>query len=391
MSLVVMVDSSARAQERAHWVKLCRDSRRSLPVDGQSSHAISINGGSFIWQQHSEFSTYTLFVPGAFSEPFADLFYNRIPDAWLEAIPGKVLRRVKLALYAKGQAEAAQRAVEQYFTPVNRVSSVVQGGGAQIWTNFKIHRDNFGHMLVLMNGSGRGSTGRLVQQLLEMGHYRKLTLLGLPVAHQARGLMDEVEDQLASIVEQLKDNQIGHDQALNQLVSITVEAEMISSLIDSRLAATKAYYQLTCDRLRELREERVEGEMTLADFTARRLKPSFRTCESVSERHRDLCRRLERVYSLLQIKTSTTMAKQSRDLLSSMDQRVALQVKMQRLVESVSVIVISYHVVALINAELDSLYQQQWIPDPSAVHGLLIPIVLLGSWGILRRIYRKAG
>ena len=384
-----MVESVDREKEQTHWAKLCCDSRQPLSSEAQTNYALSINGARFIWQRHSEFSTYTLFAPGAFNEPFDDLFCNRIAETWLSAIPGQVLRRVKLAIYPQDQSTQALRAVDRHFTPVNRISSIVQGGDAQIWTNFTIHEDNYGHMLILMKGASRGSTGRLVQQLLEMGHYRKLTLLGVPVAHRARELMDDVECTLTLVVQHLKSNQIGDEDALKKLVSITVESELISSMIDSRLAATKAYYQLTCDRLRELREERVDSEMTLADFTARRLKPSYRTCEAVSERHRDLCRRLERLYSLLQIKTSTATAKQSRDLLSSMDQRVALQVKMQRLVESVSVVVISYHVLALINAELDSLYQLQWIPDPSATRGVLIPIVLLASWGILRRIYRK--
>jgi uncharacterized membrane-anchored protein len=40
------------------------------------------------WEQHNEFSTYTFYLHGEFTDPFAEPVLNSIPGDWLETLPG---------------------------------------------------------------------------------------------------------------------------------------------------------------------------------------------------------------------------------------------------------------------------------------------------------------
>ena len=58
-------------------------------------------------------------------------------------------------------------------------------GRPRIWSNFRVHEDGFGRLLVQDRGfKSGGDTSRLVQRIQEMGNYRNMALLGLPLAHE---------------------------------------------------------------------------------------------------------------------------------------------------------------------------------------------------------------
>jgi uncharacterized membrane-anchored protein len=99
----------------------------------------------------------------------------------------------------------------------------------------------------------------------------------------------------------------------------------------------------------------VRGYQTLADFTERRLAPAVRTCDSFSARLEDLSQRAAWTSELLRTRIDIALTKQNRDLLQSMDERARVQLRLQQTVEGLSVVAISYYLVALVGYLLSAV------------------------------------
>ena len=154
------------------------------------------------------------------------------------------------------------------------------------------------------------------------------------------------------------------------------------------MSATSAYAKLSMDRLASLRIDMVRGHQTLADFTERRLTPAVRTCDSFSTRLEDLSQRAAWTSALLRTRIDIALAKQNRDLLTSMDKRTRLQLRLQQTVEGLSVVAISYYAVGLLGYALYPLAHAAGL-DKAVMVAALTPLVVIGVWLAMRRI--KAG
>jgi uncharacterized membrane-anchored protein len=62
--------------------------------------------------------------------------------------------------------------------------SHVFGGAALAWTDFAVHEDGFGRILIRDIGLDRFEAGRLVQRLLEIETYRTMALIALPLVQE---------------------------------------------------------------------------------------------------------------------------------------------------------------------------------------------------------------
>ena len=130
----------------------------------------------------------------------------------------------------------------------------------------------------------------------------------------------------------------------------------------------------------------MRGYQSLADFTERRLVPALRTCDSFSARLEDLSQRAAWTSALLRTRIDIALARQNRDLLASMDRRTRLQLRLQQAVEGLSVVAISYYLVALVGDLLGAV--------PGLHHELVmavaVPLVLAGValtvWRLRRRV-----
>ncbi|MGS2722502.1 DUF3422 family protein [Porticoccus sp. GXU_MW_L64] len=388
--MLMLVTEAEREQEYRHVAELCRLHRQTPPGRDEKHFSLQLEDAVLRWERHTEFSTYTLYVSGPFGDPFLDIPPSQLPSDWAGKLPGLLLRSMKLAVLEKGEA-LDEQSLQAYFDLDHCACSELLDGAARVWTNFRIHEDGCGHLLVEDCSLDRSSTGLLAQQLLEMGNYRKLALLGLPLAQSTAPKLNRLDEGLTEIMAALKRGDKDEEQLLDRLSDMSFEMEHISSQINYRLGATDAYYHLAMDRLQQLREQRHGNRMTLEDITGRRVTPAFRTCEAVRLRHQDLSARLTRVYDLLRTRINVNMERQSRDLLESMDKRVSLQLKLQQVVEGLSVVVISYYFLSLLFDEMDALHSAGLIGNPTGIRAASIPLVMLLVWWVRRRMQKKAG
>ena len=139
-------------------------------------------------------------------------------------------------------------------------------------------------------------------------------------------------------------------------------------------------------RITELREDRIEGMQTIAEFMSRRLAPAVSTCEAVAKRQESLSARVARASNLLRTRVDLALEEQNRDLLKSMDRRASLQLRLQETVEGLSVVAISYYLVGIVSYMAKALKGVGLPIDPDLAVGLAIPVVLFLVWSGVKRI-----
>jgi uncharacterized membrane-anchored protein len=297
------------------------------------------DGAAFTWERHSEATTLTVFA-----RPDAPLLAEA--RAWAEAAPGEVLRATLIDIEAD-TAAAGQRVAELAADPAELVSCVF-GGGARLWSDFRIKGEGYGRLVVAAGPLGPVDLARAVQSLQELGNYRNMALLGLPVARQCWAQLEAAEEELRVFGRRLDSAEDSDHALLDALCAMALELGTIASASRYRLSATAAYAQLVEERLATLAPLAIPGFASLTDFTQRRFHPAIRTCETVVRRQEELAVRSNQLTSLLRTRIETRIEDQNGQLLRSLENAATTQLRLQHLVEGLSTVAITYYAVSLL-------------------------------------------
>jgi len=304
----------------------------------------SPDGAEYLWERHSEASTMTVILPDRSLDPFSTEPHDAEALAWLADAPGEVVRAVRIGIVGS-ESEALEIAETMDFSEADLVSCRV--GGARIWSDFRIHADGFGRLLVAAEDVQPADLGRLVQRLQELGNYRNLALLGLPIAQAEVPAVAHLEAELVEISKRLATGSA--DKALlDELCALSAQVAAIIDATAFRMSATAAYAQIVQDRLTGLECTWVAGFQKLDDFIERRLLPATRTCASLMGRLESLAVRIERATSLLRTRVEMVVQSQNVELLRSMERNGTRQLRLQHLVEGLSVVAVSYYALGLV-------------------------------------------
>ena len=351
------------------------------------------------WERHTEFSTYTISEERSNALPFKETAIAQLPTEWIVRLPGKVITMLNLELLDNHDGSLDLEALSELFSSNTVAGSEVSNSSARVWTDFHIHADGFNRILIENINLRQRQTGRLVQRILEIETYRMFALLGLPLARRYSLDLTSCDTRLEAVTQQLALNSDGEEEGekagdneqklLNELSQIAARVEHIAATGGYRFSATSAYYGLVKLRIRELRENRIEGAQSFNEFMERRLAPAVRTCESVSDRVQALSNRIARVSNLLRTRININLEAQNRDLLRSMDKRAAMQLRLQEMVEGLSVVVLSYYSVGLLGYLLKGLKQFGINLNIDLVVGISVPIIVIGVFLGLRLTRRR--
>lgn len=312
---------------------------------GRHWAAESAAGATLLVEVHSEATTATMIAPGVPEQPFDRPAPPLAGLAWLESLPGLVVRATRAILVADN-AQAAPVLDQAGFTRDELVCCDL-AGGIRLWSDFRLHADGYGRLVVAANGADPGDLGRIIQRLQELGNYRNLALLGLPVAQSGSQQLRGLEDRLADLARAVAAADDDDDDMLERLSGLSAEIARITVDTGFRTSATAAYAKIATERLAILDVRALAGHQSLKDFTERRLTPAVRTCASFSARLETLAGRTARVTALLRTRIETRIERQNRDLLQSMERSIGFQLRLQHLVEGLSVLAVSYYAIGL--------------------------------------------
>ncbi|MBX9914565.1 MAG: DUF3422 domain-containing protein [Pseudomonadaceae bacterium] len=388
--LVLLREEPSNSAELQHLQKLCERFAVAAPSAESSCYYQNFGGFELRWERHTEFSTYTLIRQSDTQPLFNASPLTLLPADWLSQLPGQLISALHLELATAPASEPDPESIRQYFEGHRLISSQVKEHKARLWSAYRIHNDGSGRILIHNRELNPCQSGRLVRTLLEMETYRMMLLLALPAAKSIAPELKTMDQQLATVIQQI--NQIAglHDERrlLGELSSLAARIEKLISDSNFRFSAAQAYYQLISNRLEELREQEVAGLQTFREFLQRRLTPAWRTCEAVRNELNDLSRRIDRASELLRTRIDLTIEAQNQSLMLKMDQRSHTQLRLQQTVEGLSVAAISYYLVGLTKHLAESAKALGLIDNSALVTGLAVPFCVTAVWLAMRRLRR---
>lgn len=208
-----------------------------------------------------------------------------------------------------------------------------------------------------------------------------MALLTFPRARATGPSLSRIERGLAEVTAELAEAN-GSDsdrdrRLLGRLTEYAAENERLLTGLNFRLSASRAYHAIVRRAVADLREERIEGLQTLAEFLSRRLSPAMNTCEYVGNRMETLSKRLTRASDMLRTRVDIALGENNRDLLHSMNRRAELQLRLQETVEGLSVVAISYYLLGLLGYAAKGLKEMGLLPvDPAVATLAGLPVVV---------------
>lgn len=390
--LAFVSSPEVQVADRTHLETLLRDLHLPLPAPEASHLSIDLPGARLRWERHTEFVSYTIWRPLRADEALdAAPAYRSLPDGWLASVPGELLVATNL-LVLNSREQNLRGLVDAWLDADSLVGADVADGDLHIYSDFRLHPDGYGRWLV---GVGNPAItprrlGRNVQRLLEIDTYRMMALLGLPVARDTTRRLDELERQLAGLADTSAGSETADEaRLLDSLTRLAREVESTYARHHSRFSASSAYFDLVEQRIDELRETRLEGLQTVREFVDRRLKPAVTTTAWASRRLGALSERVSRASELLRTRVETLQQEHARELLSTMNARQHLQLRLQAAVEGLSVAAITYYGVGLVGYLAKGAHAVHLPVPVELVIALAVPVIALTAWLGMRRLRRR--
>lgn len=392
--VAMLADGREREASRRHLERLLRRHHLADPGLDATHLRVDIGALRIRWELHTEFVTWTFSraMPSADTvghRPAPGSAFDDLPRDWLSGLPGRCL--CSLELWVLDDCEPQPSSLPEHVLRADSlVGAVVAKGGAKVLTDFCIHPGGSTRMILQPAAMSPRRLGRLIQRLLEIETYRMVALLGLPVAREASAAMSQAEEELAGLATAIASARPESEPALlDQLTRLAGRIEGLHAATQSRLSASAAYFELMDQRLRQIAETPLEGFQTLSEFIERRLTPARKTCEWATRRQDAISQRLSRMSDLLRTRVEIDQQRGVQDLLSALNQRQDVQLKLQSTVEGLSVAAITYYIVGLVTYGAKGLQKLGSPLSPELAAAVSIPVVGSLVWLSLRRMHRS--
>lgn len=344
------------------------------------------------WERHSELVAYTFYLYALEIpfRPFGFDFMELIPGGWLNSLPTSPLVASRVAVGSRSDMPDTPEGLIEIFEGHTVNGSRVMAGRAEAWSCYRAHRDGFGRIAVIVDQMSPQEQGRTVERLLAIEDYYHLVLFSLPLAREVKPGLASAERRMVLEMDALRGAESLEKKraVLDALLALAAAVEHLRARVSNRFAASSAYFSLLESRFGELREAKIEHVLPLNRFVMRRVRPAAETYRSLLERLANLSERINRASDLLRTGIELCVEEQNQRLLESADRRARLQLRLQEAVESLSVVVVTYYVLALVGYAFKGLKSRGFDFDLDATIGLAVPIVLLAVIGAVYLVHR---
>ena len=384
--MAVRMSEHERAEEYRQIYSLCQ--RYSVNPPSSEANCYYQDFGSFElrWERHLEFSSYSFIRKGVGECLFDGYATEYVPQEWFDHIVGELVSAVNLVI---NNENISEKTLNNAFEGHQVLGSSVADNRANVYASFRVHSDGFGRIIIQSHLLNSYQAGRLIQRMLEIQTYQMMALLSLPIARSLSPKVASMEHELVKINQEMAGlGDIDDGEMLDRLSELAGKTEQLVADISYRFSATNAYYELVCSRLEQLKESDIEGIERINEFVTRRLSPGIRTCKALSIRLEDLTRRIARASSLLRTRVDLAIEQQNQQLLSAINQRGEVQLRLQQMVEGVSVAAMAYYLMGLLDYVLDAINISGFDINKTLVKGFAVPVILLITWLFVRLAIR---
>ncbi|WP_051709728.1 DUF3422 family protein [Andreprevotia chitinilytica] len=366
------------AQELWLYGELALRFGKTPPKTGDNHYNADLGPCRIKWARHGEFSALTVITPGLDAHaPFAEPALATLPEEWRQQLPGNVLMAAHALLLPQVEMPVGWQTISsKYFDGNDLIGAEIGEGAGMAYTDFRIHEDGFSRYVIADRYMGRRQGGRMLQRLFEIDTYRMMAFLALPLAKSISPELTEADRELAELTSAMQQaKQADEPILLDRLTQLAGRIESALSRTDYRFSAAHAYYEIVKSRISELREVRIHGLQPFQQFMERRLSPAMDTCNAVARRQRELAARVSRATALLRTRVDVTREQQNQELLTSMERRATLQLRLQETVEGLSIAAITYYTIGLLGYGFKGLKAAGVGLNVEVATALSIPVV----------------
>ena len=343
------------------------------------------------WEQHTEFATYTVFLDGLSDRAFDPAEFEVFPQDWQDKMPRARITSALLRIAERPKEDEAIAAkLKEWFVAESLAVASVLEDAAVAASDFRI--DPAGHMrfaVFVSSGTGKRRVGRIVQRLCEIETYKTMSMLGFADVRDFGPELNGLDAQLGDLTAAMRGSGARVEETLHELLDVSVALEQLTARTSYRFAATTAYEALVTQRIAALNETRFMGRQGFAEFMMRRYQPAMRTVKSTKERLMAMSRRAIRAAELLRTRVDVERSAQNQDILASMDKRSDLQLRLQRTVEGLSVVAVSYYAVSLASYLIYPASEPLGLSKGILTALITLPVVI-SVWWFLRRMRRES-
>jgi uncharacterized membrane-anchored protein len=381
-------DEEARA-DRLAIAALAQKAGVSAPSEDAKFHCFTLGDWELRWEQHTEFTTYTWSASKGAAEPFAH------PDPLGDGEiafrpPGRLVVAAHLALAAGGPPVESLAAL---FNPESLCVIRASNSAAHVITDFAADAYRFTRLLIRLNRGDALRAGRAVQRFLDIETYRSMALLGLPEARRAGPQLARMEREISEINQALSQTERARTSPhlLSRLTDLLASSEALATRKAFRFGASRAYHAIVRDRLELIREEKEGYYTTISGFFSARLDPAIETCNAVETRLARLSNQVERAIDLMRTGITFELEQQNRDLLEDMNRRARLQMRLQGIVQGISIAAMAWYLSGLTTYLARGLKDAGWLPAGMTAEMLVaaaVPFTILASWAFMARVRR---
>jgi len=362
----------------AHW---CTQAGVEPARPGSRQHSFDAGGRHVTWELHTEFVTLTW---------SADLID---PENWpsgigLEALSGLGLiacMRIDLI-----DQDTISDTILSGFRLASLCHSAIDEGRAQVATDFVVDKDSFTRFELAAGNLPPLRRAIVVRRLLEIETYRTLALLALPLARSVTPELLASERDLAGAVTSIGEaRSLDLAQAsLDALHELSVRSNALIERTNYRFAASRAYGAILRHRLDHIREVPIRPASALTNYLGNRIDPALATVDAAEKRQLALSEKIERAIELLDTRIGLDIQSQNRGILGAIANTSSSQLRLQRTVEGLSTIAISYYFLGILSYVLTGLGEVAHFPKALAV-ALAAPFVVLLVYLAVRAIRKQ--
>lgn len=330
------------------------------------------------WELHTEFVTLTWA-----SRPDDD-------DNWPQCIGLEAFSSEALIAAARVDVIEGGCISDQLLAGFRRASlcaSGIEEGRGAVATDFVADADGFTRFEFAAGEIAPLQRAIIVRRLLEIETYRTLALLGLPLARAISPELQGAESRLGTLVEGMVHATTTEQAqaALSALHALSVQAGELVERTSYRFAASHAYGEVLRARLGALAERPLPGATSLARYLGNRIDPALATCRAVEKRQAALAGKMERATELLNTRISLDIQAQNKAVLGTIADTARSQYRLQKTVEGLSTIAISYYLLGILGYVLNGVSEFAHLSKPVLL-AVAAPFVLLAVWMMIRSI-----
>ncbi|SDU87126.1 MULTISPECIES: DUF3422 domain-containing protein [Pseudomonas] len=345
---------------------------------------VSLDGYATKWERHTEFLSLTMVVP---KQAHAE-FWPPLPESLAALIRGHEELLIECSQVLVESAEEWGGSTGRYGFR-DPCGSQVGAGDAVIWSDFRLTPDGVNRILLVNHNLNAYRLGRMVRRLLEIETYRMMASLTLPVAKDVARELRNYERKLTELSDQNAHSSSDARQILKSISDLSSRIVRLTARTRQRFSATEAYAQIVFERIAELRESHVLGRQRLGVFIERRFRPTVRYCSATHQRMERVKESVANLGELLQTRVQVEVEEQNGAILHSLNERATTQIKIQKAVEGLSIIAISYYLLSLLKLLYEGARSLGLDLSPRDASLYAAPVVVLVLGTIIRRI-RKA-